>query len=416
MKKNINKNLKKILIGIISILICVTSFFLYKGIKYPGVKEEKVSLYSYNNGANINYKVFLKPNILYDTQSVGKDNIYIKEFIDYVKTSFNYQFNGEREAEFNGDYEIIAEIEGYTGERETYVSIWKKEFQVIPKTKIEGKEKTISINEEISLNLDTYNDFAKKVIEDSKINVQVKLTVFMKVKMEAKTENGLIEEELSPSIIIPLNSNYFEITGNTKEENQGDIEETKEVELKVNKNIIIIYSFSIGILLIILILLVFFTKGITRTNSSEKKLKKIFKDHGDRLIALSSEAVFTFKNRNEVKSIEDLVRIADEIGKPIMYKYSSDFKEISRFYILDENQVYVFNFTDKSVEPKNEELNKEEIQSAESDDCMENIESKTTSDTLLEEELQSEDQILMQDDFTMLNSNEDSSKAIDAES
>lgn len=42
----------------------------------------------------------------------------------------------------------------------------------------------------------------------------------------------------------------------------------------------------------------------------------------------------------EVFSIDDLVRIADEIGKPIVYRYSEDKNEIQRFYVLNDMEVY----------------------------------------------------------------------------
>ena len=42
----------------------------------------------------------------------------------------------------------------------------------------------------------------------------------------------------------------------------------------------------------------------------------------------------------EVFSIDDLVRIADEIGKLIVYRYSEDKNEIQRFYVLNDMEVY----------------------------------------------------------------------------
>lgn len=46
------------------------------------------------------------------------------------------------------------------------------------------------------------------------------------------------------------------------------------------------------------------------------------------------------------KSIDDLVRIADEIGKPIMYKYSPDYKEIDKFYIINGDEVYILDLNE----------------------------------------------------------------------
>ena len=58
MKLKINKRLRKVLMIIVIVLITTFSFFLYKLVKHTGFKDEKVSLYSYENKGNISYNVF----------------------------------------------------------------------------------------------------------------------------------------------------------------------------------------------------------------------------------------------------------------------------------------------------------------------------------------------------------------------
>lgn len=47
-----------------------------------------------------------------------------------------------------------------------------------------------------------------------------------------------------------------------------------------------------------------------------------------------------------VRSIEDLVRLADELNRPILYKYSEDSKEIDRFFVTFNDELYVFELDD----------------------------------------------------------------------
>jgi uncharacterized protein DUF5305 len=166
--------------------------------------------------------------------------------------------------------------------------------------------------------------------------------------MEVETDKGNIQETYSPGIIIPLNGNYFEIGGNLKDEKNGTIEDTKTITLPMDKKKVTILGIAAVICLIGIVFVIFFTKSVV-IDEHEKALKKIFKKHGDRFVALNTEAIVTFKNRNVVKSIDDLVKISDEIGKPIMYKYSSDFKDITKFYVFDEIQIYVLDLKDISI-------------------------------------------------------------------
>lgn len=349
-----NKNVRIVLIVIMLILTGSSSVLLYCEVSYPEFKEEKVALYRYNNKANVNYRAYLKPNILYSGENNKKDTIYITEFIDYINTFMKYEFSGERGADIKGDYEIIAVVEGYTAEGEKCKSIWNKKFRLLEKTLFNSNDQIASIQQELPIDFQKYNNFARQIIEDTKISCQVKMTIFWNIHIKAQTDKGLIEDIISPTMIIPLNNNYFEITGQLAQEKPGAIEETKEIEVPVNKKIVITCGVVIGVLSIILVFLLFCTKGILITNPLEKKLKKIFKNHGDRLVALDNEVMNTCENYNKVKSIDDLVRIADEIAKPIMYKYTSDFKEMTKFYVFDDTQMYMLDLKDVLLEENKE--------------------------------------------------------------
>ena len=98
-----------------------------------------------------------------------------------------------------------------------------------------------------------------------------------------------------------------------------------------------VYTLTGGSVLLILSLLflLFFTRG-TEPDAHEKLLNQIFKKHGDRMVALISEVSRSYEFQYEVKSIEDLVRISDEVEKPVLYQYQDDRNGICRFYVLLE--------------------------------------------------------------------------------
>lgn len=360
MELKINKMTRKVLMIIVIVLITVVSFFLYKSVKHTGFKDEKVSLYSYENKGNISYNVFLKPNILYNDNSMGEGSVYLTEFVDYINAIFNYEFKGEKEADIKGSYDITAVAEGYIGERETYKTIWKKEFKLLPKTNFELKDKNLVIKKEIPIKYEEYNNFAKQVIQDSKFGLQVKLLVSMNVNLKADTGKGIIEEKMSPTMIIPLNTNFFEVTGELSKDKPGVIEGTKKIKLPVNKKKVIVYSSLLTVLTAALLFLIFFTSALTAKDPFIKSLNKIFKNYGDRLVALNDDAAILNENISNVKSMEDLVKVSDEIGRPIVYKHSYSLKDINEFYVFDSNQAYAFNLMNFLKSSDYKEFNKED--------------------------------------------------------
>jgi hypothetical protein len=45
----------------------------------------------------------------------------------------------------------------------------------------------------------------------------------------------------------------------------------------------------------------------------------------------------------QVKTIDDLVRISDDIGKPILYSNHSGSNNSKKFYVIDEGLLYSLN-------------------------------------------------------------------------
>ncbi len=287
--------------------------------------------------------MLLKPNMLYSQPSMGEGETYITATVDQIRASFNYQFTGEEPANIKGDYEIVAVMEGYTGrqEKEQTKTIWKKETVYLPKTSFNMQGQEFSVSKNVSVKLEDYNNFISALAESTKINTQSRLSVIMRVNLKAETEHGVIEEKAAPAIIIPLGTSYFEIAKN--EINQpGALEKTQKVRQPINKSKVAAYGVGLAGGIIALIYLIFFTNA-TQKDLYAKQLDQIFKKHGSRLVALERDAGMAHDDFYKVYSFEDLVRISDELGQPIMYKFSEDYKDISKFYVTVEQNTYLFD-------------------------------------------------------------------------
>ncbi|AKL94404.1 hypothetical protein CACET_c08960 [Clostridium aceticum] len=343
MKKSLNRSLRVSFIIIFIILIGIMSFSLYGKISYVEFSEEQIPRYSYKNKTDVSYEVFLKPNLLFDEESLGEDHTYFTEFIDHIQTTFNYGFYGEAVVSIEGDYEVLATIEGYNRETEGEKIIWKKDFIILPVNSFAVKDQKIFIEEDISFILEGYNKFADQVAEAAKTRTSTRLIIYMKVNLKANTEEGLIEEQKSPAIVIPLGESQVVIEKRQIGETEKNIEETIQVELPLGKKNLVLHGIFIGICLIGLIYVIFFTSNKPPKNKLEKTLNNIFKKHGSRLVALEEEKINPHDSYYKVKTIEDLVKIADEIEKPILYKHSLNPENITKFYIIDKTCMYVFD-------------------------------------------------------------------------
>lgn len=352
MRLALNKRLKVVLVCFFTFLIATTSYLLNKEIKIPIYETQSSEIYSYNNNASVDYKVYLKPNDLFRENALGPNEIYIISYIDRINTNFYYKYDSMQGANIKGEYNIHASVEGLTRKGENIVSVWEKEFPILQNRSFNSTDGSLTINEEVNLYLDQYNTFVKETIEATKINCDTTLTLIMDINLTGTTDKGIFEEHITPNIVIPLNTPMFEITTNNIEE-PGAIEKTIQVQLPINKNKVILYSAILGIATLGLIFLIFFTKSAPKKDALEIALNKIFKKHGDRLVALSSS--IDISNARTVRSIDDLVRLADEINKPILYKYSEDYNEINEFFITNDDEIYLFELEGPIPEEVTEE-------------------------------------------------------------
>ena len=343
MKIKINKNLKMVVISLLTLLVLGSSFLLYKELNNPKFEEHTNPIYSYSNKSTIDYRVFLKPNNLYDKNYLEEGLLYISEYVDYIKADFNYEFHGERDASISGDYNIIARIQAYMGEDEKRITIWEKDFPLMNKN-FKTEERIISINENINIGLDEYVDFVTEINESSKINSQTALILMMNVNLKGDTDKGPIEETVLSNLYIPINTPMFQIDGENYIEKDDAIVETTNVAIPIDRNKMILFGAIIGISILILVYLIFFASIAAVKDPFDKELSRIFKKYGDRLVALNNHK--DLSNPNYIKSIEDLIKISDEINQPIFYRYSEDYKEMDKFYMIHGDILYVLDLSE----------------------------------------------------------------------
>ena len=342
-KRQLRRNIRLGSIIILCIVIsAITTILLLKEYKYPGYVVKKVPVSSYESQGKVNYSVFLLPNSLYDQKSLGEDQTYLSSLVDYIDPTYTYSFTGERPAAITGTYEIQAVLEGYLGDKDKISTLWQKQLTLLPPTSFSVKDKKLNITQKMPLKLVDFNNLIQRISDETKIKPLSKITVSMNVVLSAKTDQGVLQKKSTTSLEFPLSGNYFTITKDQAQSKPEVIEETQKVLKPQNKILLVSLGLLTAAALIGLGILLFGTEGmVIEKYAYTKELKKIFKKHGTRLAALDSELTAAGEQQSIVHSIEDLVKISDELGKPIVYKYN-DLDEISRFWVIDDNRFYVY--------------------------------------------------------------------------
>lgn len=365
MKKIKIKKSMKIGLGItISGLILYFIFMLLTVTMLDRTKEETIVLNAYTCKAETEYEALLKPNLLYDKTYLTSEDINITAYIDTISPKFKVLFHSDEIIPIEGDYTIIAKVEGSSGKGENYESIWYKDFELLPKTSFQIEDNKYEIIESIDVDLEKYNTFAEQVAEESKVSVSTRLELFMDVNITSNNNYGTIMETMRPSIIIPLKAAYFNVEGNLLEEKSGSHESVTEVELPLNNKLLALFIVLIIVGILLMVALILFTLTI-KESQYEKMLKIIFKKYGSHLVAVTSNLLDDVEHYTTVHSIEDLVRLSEELSSPIMYIYSINQEDINEFFIYTQSKAYLYRInhglTENLVEELMNDTNQDEV-------------------------------------------------------
>ena len=339
-------NTIRITIMIILILFLILSgFYWYIVENHQKFIDKKESVFSYSNKADVSYEVCYNENEVITEKRVEQDKVYISEFIYFIDTAYNYEFNGDKIAELNGKYSAIAYLQGLVRGLDGEKIIWSKEYILLPESKFSNENKTVAVKYNVPIKLKEMKEYSDKVKSILKFNTNVKLTVLYNISVEIKTDKGITHEEFAPSLEIPITQEYFEITKNITEEKTGGIDEEVRVisPLYEQKRIfcwILLVLSMLGILFVVL-----FTETLV-LDPKHKEFVKIFKNYGSRIVVLNYDVKLETKKTIKVTTINGLVRISDDLGKPILYDGNYN------FYVIDDID-YIFNLgkeTDDSAD------------------------------------------------------------------
>ncbi len=344
MKLRLNKVLRLLLIGLALACLTVASFFLYRALTSVKYVEEMLPFYSYRQEARVDYRVYFKPNELYQENSLEAGKVYVANFVDYINTFFTYKISGDKAAAFRGDYEVIGVMEALATKDKQSKCLWQREYIFQPKTPFAGKDKEIAIQQVIPIRFSDYYEFAKRVSKEAELAPdEIRLTVKWGVVIEAVTDQGTVKDCLAPTMVIPIGSRAFEIGGELVKEKPGSIKTTRKIPVGIDRKAAINAGAVTATSLLLLILLLVFTTGVKITETPlQREIRQILKKHGDRIAFVDGEIKVADRGLIAVKSMEDLVRIADELSKPLIYKPVASAAQVSEFYVLDNDKAYVF--------------------------------------------------------------------------
>jgi len=326
-----------IILGIV--ITCAGILFLLLEFKNAETIEQDTPVANYKSEMNVSYNVAPKANMIYSDAVLKEELTYITEFVNKVNTNFEYKVSGDSSMQVAGNYKVSVQFSGYLKEEENNATVWTKEKIIVPQTDFFINATGDVLSQNVRINLAQYNSFAKTVIEASNIKVPVNATIIMSGESVIKNSQGESVEPILASLVIPLDKPYFNIEKQGVEAKDGSIKVKEKVSAPINILNVGIKGLTVAIG-IAMILFGIRLEPLTEEEQKSRIIKKILSNYGSRSAGVSKISLDKIENMYEIKLIEDIVKIADELGKPILYEYKDNIGDIDFFCVVDGNSIY----------------------------------------------------------------------------
>ena len=314
-------------ITIFAIILMLLSFFsLEQNLSKENIKTKTKEIYKYTNKFNYDYKVNLIENKYMNEEDEDKTLVYVTDLIDTTQIFMNYEYLADKESQIKYDYLIEGNMKVvYIKDGEEQKIIDEKET-IIEKNDQEFSGNDLKINESFDIDLKSKNEMLNDFKQKMGMNIDAKYIITLKVKVNTNIEENEVNSDYQSIVQINLAEKTTKISGENNKEESKYI--SKEYNVSVEKNIYIII-FDI-ILIVISIIILIYLRGFkianNITNEYRKELNKILKLCQDKIVQVN-----TNPNENDniidVKDFEEIVKVSEELFKPILYYFDNENQE-----------------------------------------------------------------------------------------
>lgn len=337
----LKKQTRTILFIVFSLVIAALLGLIALELYLPDVELVKESLLNGTGSSTMSYTVHLKENPVTDERELEQGQYYLKPFVDYLDVSCDFALDTDREANYVLNDKIDVVLVSQVGTEEETKVIWEKVNVGAPLQQTDNVGQSIASNRSIRLRFESYDALVNSLIEEYDLVTEYVIKVVYDATVLIDYNGVTQEEKFSSYITIPFMNPIIEIGGIPDGSHEVSIDQDVQHSTAPDMSLMILYGAGILVCIGIIIIIRFKTKTLAREDAYSQKVADIFKEYGNRLAGLSEALFYQSSVMISIDKIEDMVKIADEIGQTVFYYQADDEAERKiEFYVFDEGRIY----------------------------------------------------------------------------
>ena len=274
--------------------------------------------------------IMLKPNDLYENESISTTQYYASKAVDSFLLDFQYDFKGDRKVDIEYQYNVSAELVGTVLTEKLDEVVWDRNF-ILMDSKSDKKVATdeFAIMDEVSIDYDTYFDLVRLYEK----TYDIAIDAILKVRFNIVYDINLSEVGIGTKRVedyIELDIPVIDTVTQVKENFESNISENvvPEIEnLPIKRNICYVFAgvfFFVGVIIIFIKLR---KNKISLKKTYERKVNHILKEYRDIIVTVVDRPDFGSLKIMEVAILEDLIDVAEQSKGNIIHYEDLESKE-----------------------------------------------------------------------------------------
>lgn len=338
-KQKLRKSLRTFYIVSAISIIAFCSANIFNTTSKKETYDKKEVLLSYTNKLNTTYDVSLRDNEFINEKTLPMGKTYVTDLIDKINMKFNFSYDASKYTNLKYSYSIVGVLNGAYSKNGTPQKVWEKEYVLLEKTESKTSNGKVTIEENIPIDVNKYNDEIYNFEQTLGMAITANLNVELKVNIDGKIGDTVINDDYVSDIQIELGEQTTQITGKLQDET-GDTLYNISTSHKNNRVLIILNIIAIIISCIWLKYILTKTTNMnTVRNNYRLELNRILKSCEDKIVKLSQAVELSGKEIIEVNDFGELIKLSEELFKPILY-WNSNRKEEAEFFVITNSVIY----------------------------------------------------------------------------
>ena len=280
-------------------------------------------------------------------KTIGPGEVIISKLVDRMDATFDYTFMCDQPiSELTEEVTIIATLEN--------PEVWSKTFVLVPPT---TKSESFSIG--FPLDINHFTETLEAIRSETGVPAEShNLSIKADVHTTAQTDFGPIDEVFSQTLSTALGKGTLEWNEELVESKPGSIttsrmipNPSKYVGLSVSQ-VRILAAIVAGIVASLFAYLMWRQLKLkpVEVPRIDKEVRLAKKKYGERMAEATSQTPIEGEKAISIGSMEDLIKVADELGKPVIHQAPSTPEEPHAYYVFDGATRYEYLLADGSKE------------------------------------------------------------------